>query len=180
MKKLIALVGMVAVGLTAYGQGSILFNNVGPGLNAPVSQASGDLVPSGAGFTAELLAGADAGSLAAVQGTTTFVQAGYFLGGERVLPGLAPGSQPFFQVQVWENQGGTIASYAAAQGAGVQYGASSIFQLTAPGGLGNPGGQPPVPAPALQGMTGFSLVPEPSTYALLALGAAALFLRRRK
>jgi hypothetical protein len=32
----------------------------------------------------------------------------------------------------------------------------------------------------LTGLTSFSLVPEPSTYALLALGAAALFLRRRK
>ncbi len=180
MKKLIAVVGMVAVGLSAYGQGSILFNNVGPGFTAPVSQLDGTLVPAGAGFTAELLAGADASSLTAISGTTTFIQAGYFLGGQRVLPGLAPGSQPFFQVQVWENLGGTVASYGDAAGAGAQYGQSTVFQLGGTAVLGNPTGQPPVPAPALVGMTAFSLVPEPATYALLALGAGALFLRRRK
>lgn len=181
MKKLIVLVATLAVGLNAYGQGSILFNNVGTGVNAPVRDMNDALIPAGAGFTVELLAGAAAGALTPVSGTTTFVAPGTFLGSQRVLTGLAPGSYPFFQVRVWENQGGTLTSYAAAQAAGAQWGQSLEFQLAnTTAGLGNPGGTPPVPAPALVGMTGFSLVPEPSTYALLALGAAALFLRRRK
>lgn len=181
MKKLIALVATLAVGSAAYGQGSILFNNVGTGVNAPVSDFNGNPIPAGPEFTVELLAGADAGSLAAVAGTTTFVAPGTFLGSQRILDGLAPGSYPFFEVRVWENLGGTIASYSAATAAGAQYGSSGAFQLggSSPG-LGNPGGNPPSPAPALVGMNSFSLVPEPSTYALLALGAAALFLRRRK
>jgi len=181
MKKLIAMVGLVAVGLSAYGQGTVLFQNVGPGLNAPVNLQAGGMVPAGDSFTAELLVGTTASALTPVTGTTGFAQAGYFLGGTKTLDGFAPGSQPFFQVRVWENMGGTVASYAAATTAGVQYGSSLTFQL---GGSGSTaslgGGSPPLPAPALIGMTGFSLVPEPSTYALLALGAAALFLRRRK
>jgi hypothetical protein len=180
MKKLMVLVATLAVGLTAYGQGSILFNNVGTGVNAPVRDMNDALIPAGTGFTVELLAGAATGALSPVSGTTTFVAPGTFLGSQRILDGLAPGSFPFFQVRVWENQGGTITSYAAAQAAGAQWGASSEFQLSNATGLGNPTGVPPTPAPALVGMTGFSLVPEPSTYALLALGAAALFLRRRK
>ncbi len=177
MKKLIAVLGMVAVGLSTYGQGSILFNNVGPGLAAPVTQFDGTLVPAGTGFTVELLAGADANSLAAVSGTTTFIAPGSFIGGERVLPGLVPGSKPFFQVQVWENLGGTVTVYGDAAGAGAQFGQSAVFQLGGTAVLGNPTSDPPVPALALIGMT---RLPEPGTYALLALGAGALFLRRRK
>lgn len=180
MKKLIAVLGLVVVATAAHGQGSIFFNNVGGGLNAPVSQFDGTLVPAGTGFTAELLAGADASSLAPVAGATTgFVAPGYFTGGEKVLAGLAPGSSPFFEVRVWETLGGTITSYAAAQAAGAQFGSVS-FQLADGFALGNPAGQPPTLGPVLQGMTAFALVPEPTTYALLALGAAALFLRRRK
>lgn len=180
MKKLIVLVGALAVGFTAYGQGSILFNNVGTGVNSPVRDSADALIPAGPDFTVELLAGADAGSLAPVSGTTTFIAPGTFLGSQRILDGLAPGSFPFFEVRVWQNQGGTIQSYAAAQGAGVEFGSSGAFQLANATGLGNPGGTPPTPAPALVGMPTFSLVPEPSTFALLALGAGALFLRRRK
>jgi hypothetical protein len=182
MKKLIAMVGLVAVGLSAYGQGTVLFQNVGPGLNAPVTQTSGVLVPAGNSFTAELLVGGTADALTPVAGTTGFAQAGYFLGGTKTLDGFAPGAQPFFQVRVWENFGGTILTYDAAVAAGgAQYG-NTTFQLGngQAGSASLGGGSPPLPAPALVGMTGFSLVPEPSTYALLALGAAALFLRRRK
>jgi hypothetical protein len=58
---------------------------------------------------------------------------------------------------------------------GFKAGKSTAITVTT-GGAGSP---PSLPA-NLVGLTSFSLVPEPSTYALLALGAAALFLRRRK
>jgi hypothetical protein len=183
MKKLIALVATLAVGATAFGQGSILFNNVGTGVNSPVRDQNGVVIPAGVGFTVELFAGATADSLSAVTGTTTFVAPGTFLGSQRVLTGLAPGSYPFFEVRVWENQGGTFTSYEAARDGLAQFGSSNPFQLAGTTtGLGNPTGVPPSPAPALVGMPSFNLtvIPEPSTYALLALGAAALFLRRRK
>lgn len=177
MKKLIALVGIMAVGMTAYGQGLVNFANLGAGWSAPINQLDGSPVPAGGGFTAELLAGADAGSLVAVTPTTSnWVVPGLFNGGVVTIPGQAPLSTPMLQVVVWENAGGTILSYADAQAAGVQHGASAIWTAAALGGAGTP----PGPPSSLIGMTSFSLVPEPSTYALLALGAAALFLRRRK
>jgi len=177
MKKLIALVGIVAVSMSAYGQGLITFANLGAGWTAPISQQDGSPIPVGNGFTAELLAGADAGSLVAVAPTSVnWVSPGFFNGGVLTIAGSAPLSTPSLQVQVWENAGGTIASFAAAQAAGVQYGASDIWTAAPLGGAGTP----PGPPSNMIGMSSFSLVPEPSTFALLALGAGALFLRRRK
>jgi len=135
-----------------------------------------------------LLAGTSASSLAPfATPITTSVWAGngWFGVGqpEKVLPGFAPGSLPFLSVRVWENAGGTITSFAAAQAAGLQYGISPLaWQLPAStGGLGNPTASPPVPGPALIGMGGGPyLVPEPSTITLVASGLAVLLSRRRK
>jgi hypothetical protein len=172
----------------AYGQGSILFQNLWPGGSAQVRDYSGALISAGTSWTVELLAGSSAGSVAPFATpitTTAWVGAGFFGVGqpERVLPGFAPGNLPFLQVRLWDNAGGTITSYAAAIAAGSQYGSSAVWQLPGPpttGGLGNPGASPPVPGPALVGMTGLALIPEPSTIALGILGAAALLFRRRK
>jgi hypothetical protein len=176
MKKLVAVIGMLAVGAVAYGQGTVNFVNGWPGGSAPVSQFGGALVPVGNGFTAQLLAGASADSLTpAGTDSMNWVAPGIFNGGIKEIATVAPGSSAWLKVQVWENQGGTIASYAAAAAAGAQFGESLAWQSANLGG-----GTPPAAPPTLVGMTSFSLVPEPSTYALLALGAAALFLRRRK
>jgi len=192
MKKLIAVACAGLVSFSAFGQGSILFQNVGPGLTTQgqIRDALGALIGAGSAYTAELLAGTSAANVSSftpVITTTSWAGNGWFgVGGtEKVLPGFAPGSFPFFMVRVWDNAGGTIASYAAAQAAGKAFGASAVpWQLPGPPsttGLGNPGASPPVTGPALIGMTGFQLVvPEPSTLALLAVGAAALLFRRRK
>ena len=188
MKKLLMITaGVVLINLAAFGQGSVLFQNVGPGLNAGIKDSTGTLIPAGSAFTAELLAGttaANVGALTPAIMTTTWVGNGWFGVGqpEKVLQGFAPGATPFLQVRAWDNAGGTITSYAAAVAGGKQAGASTIWQLAATGGLGNPGASPAVPGPALLGMQPFqlSIVPEPSTIALGLLGAAALFLRRRK
>ena len=57
MKKLLAIAGAALVSLSAFGQGSVLFQNVGPGLNAQVRDMNGALIGVGSAFTAELLAG---------------------------------------------------------------------------------------------------------------------------
>lgn len=196
MKKLITIgASVLLVNLSALAQGTILLQNFGTGFTgAGVRDANNVLIAAGSPITVELLGGATAGSVqpfTAQITTTTWAGGGIFgLGdsaGERVLPGLAPGSFPFFQLRAWNNTGG-ITSYAAAlsvPNAAYQY--STIFQLVPGGGLsglGNPAGVPTaIPAGPLFGMpTGFQLipVPEPSTIALGILGAAALLLRRRK
>lgn len=188
MKKLIAVACAALVSLSAFGQGSLLFQNVGPGLTTQgqIRDAAGALIGAGSAYTAELLAGTTAtvASLSPIITTTSWAGNGWFGVGqaEKVLAGFAPGSLPFFAVRVWDNAGGTVTTFAAAQAAGRAYGQSAgAWQLPAStGGLGNPSASPAVPGPALIGMTGFQLIPEPSTYALLAFGAAALLFRRRK
>jgi len=177
MKKLIALaIGVSLIGLSTYGQGTIDFKNLAVGLNAPVYGVDGVTKLSGSGYTVELLAGLTAGSLSSV-GTTTFAAPGIFLGGVKTLTGIAASSHPFFQVRAWDNAGGTITTFAAATISG----ASVVWQLPASAALGDPNAVPtPTPPPGLLGMTSFSLVPEPATFALLALGAAGLLIRRRK
>jgi len=191
MKKLIVVACAALVSFSAFGQGSISFQNVGPGLSTQgqIRDVLGALIGAGSVYTAELLAGTSAANVSSFTPmitTTSWAGNGWFgVGGaEKVLAGFAAGSTPFFVVRVWDNAGGTIASYAAAQAAGKAFGASAApWQLPAStGGLGNPNGVPtPTVGPALIGMTGFQLVvPEPSTLALLAVGAAALLFRRRK
>jgi hypothetical protein len=75
-------------------------------------------------------------------------------------------------VRAWEAAGGT--SYDAALAGGFRTGVILVYRDDWRRWF-----LPSLPA-NLVGLTSFSLVPEPSTYALLALGAAALFLRRRK
>ena len=193
MKKLITIVaGVLLVNLSALAQGTVLLQNVGAGLVAPVRDSGGALIAGGAPITVELLAGTAANSVAPLASaitTTTWSAGGFFgVGGaEKVLPGFAAGTFPFFQLRAWNNTGG-VNTYAGALLANQAYVPGPVFQLVSGGGLnglGNPTAVPSVPAPALFGMpTGWTLtlvpVPEPSTLLLGALGAAALLIRRRK
>jgi len=191
MKKLLATgVGLLIVNLSTLAQGTILLQNFGIGLNAPVRGPDGNLIPAGSSqYTIELLAGTTASSVAPFTTpitTTTWVGNGLFGEGgqERVLQGFAPGTFPFFQLRAWINTGG-VNSYAGALAANQAGAPSPVFQLIpggGPNGLGNPAASPPVPAPPLYGMpTGYSPfapVPEPSTVVLGVLGGLALLLRR--
>ncbi len=174
MKKILIVVASVLVSVGTFGQGTINFSNVGPGLNAPISKADGTKL-SGDKYKAELLVGSSASSLTAVATSafsSTASAAGLFLGGSVTLAGQAGGTSPFIQVRAWDTTTG--ATYAAA----TTKGASTVFVLGAK--LGDPSANPPTTPPALLGMTSFSLVPEPSVIALALLGGAALLMRRRK
>lgn len=199
MKKLIAIgAGVLLVNLSALAQGTVFLQNFGTGFTGSgVKNPSGVLVTAGSPYTIELLAGTVAppvgGSLSPLSTpimTTTWAGGGIFgLGdpaGERVLPGFAAGTFPFFQLRAWNNTGG-VNTYASALAAGAAYVYSPVWQLVAGGGLsglGNPAGVPTaIPGSPLFGMPpGFQLipVPEPSTIVLGVLGAAALLFRRRK
>jgi len=164
---------MTAVG--AYAQGTINFANAGAWGSAPVRNLDGSML-SGSGFMAQLYAGASAASLAPVGTATAFLTgggAGFFNGGTVTIPTVAPGATGFFQVRAWDIAKGTTYDLAVASGSG--YGFSNTINVST-GGAGTPPGTPG----ALVGLQGFSLVPEPSTMALLALGAGALLFRRRK
>ena len=173
--------GLMLTCVAGMAQGTILFQNVGPGLDAPIRMPDGTPVPAGNNFVAELLAGASPESLRAFNPPiqiTTWVGSGWFGVGqpEKVLPGFAPGSRPWFQVRIYNNPGFCFWGCPPP----TIYGVSTVFQLGALGGLGNPAAAPPIPAPPLNGMEGIGLVPEPALMALVVAGGAALFFGRRK
>lgn len=173
MKKTIMAIICAAATVGAFAQGSVQFANVGGGVNAPVTQGGTGV---GSDFMAQLYAGADAGSLAAVGSPAAFVGNGYFSGGVVNVPGIAPGATGTFQVRAWNSAAGASYSAAAANPSGI-VGESNVFTVQTGGA-----GQPPGPPASLTGLQGFEVVPvpEPTTIALGLIGAAALFLRRRK
>jgi len=193
MKRILGVTVAVLATVGAMAQGTVNFANLGAGVNAPIFDVD-NTTKLGAGFSAQLWAGATAGSLAAVSAPISFSTsvAGVFLGGSTVVPGVPTGSPAFYQVRVW-NSGGGFATWGdaitAATGGnaaakfgfnGINYSnplapAATILQTP------NLGGGVIVP-PNLTSLTSFHLVqvPEPSVIALGILGAGALLLRRRK
>ena len=161
MKKLLLAALCVAATLSASAQGTVSFANVGGGVNAPVSDADGNLL--GAGFSAQLQL-ADGTNVGA---PAPFLANGLFSGGSRTIDGVASGSSADLQVAVLDGTGSVV-------------GTSSSFAVTLGGG-----GVPPAPPSSLGGLTAFAIgaapaIPEPSTIVLAILGGAALLLRRRK
>ncbi len=110
---------------------------------------------------------------------------GIFIAGVTYLPGVAGGANAWFEVVGW-NDGQTTLT--GAEQSSTQFAFSSVFNIQ----TGDPNEQPPTPPPLTGGPNKFTglvlgfqglvfLVPEPSTYALVGLGMAALiFFRSRK
>lgn len=173
MKKLLTVAALLVVAYATQAQGTVNFNNRTGGVDAPVFDVGGTAKLDGAGFSAGLYEGTTL--LGAAVPFRTGAGAGYWNpapDGTRST-GAAPGANATLTVKAWEASGG--ATYAAALAAGKKTGSSDAITV-ATGGVGAP---PSLPA-VLTGLKSFNLVPEPSTIALGALGAAVLLFRRRK
>jgi hypothetical protein len=172
MKKLLVTLTAVLVSVSAFGQGTVIFNNRIGSVDAPIKRPDG--TGAGAGVTAQLYLVGAGGALTALTPTSTFrttsAAAAFYLNQVTVtVPGIAAGNPGTFRIRAWEG-----ASYDTA----VLKGESNDVTITQLGGQPSTGA--PIPDPALAGLQGFTLVPEPSTMALGLLGAAALLYRRRK
>jgi MYXO-CTERM domain-containing protein len=170
MKKLIIALAALMVSVAAYGQGQFVFNNrIGTEVNArfvlPGDPAGSSSVGS-PDWTVSLLGGPVGGTLVALDpGSTTFrgapntTAAGYVVGITPAVPGVAAGANASVLVRV------------LGPGTSVDFGPYTV------NGLG--GGT--ITPPNLQLGTSPLVVPEPATWALGALGLAALLaIRRRK
>jgi len=135
---------------------------------------------TGTNFSAVLLYGTSPSSLTAHTvparfRVTTTTQPGTWNGGVRTLNGIPniPGTQVSMQVAVYDNV--RFANYAAALAGGGLLGSSSIFTYTVP--------TPPL-GPTDLDMANFGAfvfaIPEPSVIGLGLVGAAALFMLRRR
>ena len=178
MKKVLGLVTMLALTVGVVGQGQVNFLNFnGTTVNAPVSNAAGDLCDNT--YMGQLYAGPDAGSLAAVGDPVSFISGGIISGGTVNIPTVTPaGGAAAVQLRAWASASGATWEEATANPVG-ELGSSDIISLAA---TGNSAGSPPSVPVDLVGLNAFDLqvVPEPGTWALLALGLGALALRRRK
>jgi hypothetical protein len=179
MKKLLIALAAVFITAASYGQGTVIFSNLGGGVNAPVVlQGTDPVTGPGPSYTAALFLQNGTTALA----TSPFRAAG--TGAQAVLdrywttvngvevPGVAAGGSATFVVRAWNPT--KYASFDAAKAAG-EFGESLPVTVAALGGGLNP-------AANLTGLQGFTVtvVPEPSVIALGVLGASALLLRRRK
>jgi hypothetical protein len=132
---------------------------------------------AGAGWSAQLWAapgsGQPEGSLQPCFPITTFrtgVAAGFVVPTTVTLTGvMADAPVATLEMRVWDNQGGTITSWAQALAAvGRGGGKSGTFDVLKIGGQANP-------APSLDGLRSFGFsIPEPSVWTLGVLGAALL------
>jgi hypothetical protein len=147
------------------------------GSGAPLFDVDGTTRLAGTSYLAQLYAGPDAGSLLPWGDPLSFrtgAGAGFFnttgVNTARTIGTVASGNRATIAVRAWEAAGG--ATYETAVAAGFKFGSSTLFTVATSGG-----GEPPTLPSKLVGLTSFSLIPEPSTYALLGLGATALSFR---
>ena len=199
MKTLALGFGMLLCSAAVFAQGTVIFLNRVPGVlvapiygpdpansmealtgNSPDGMPPGTTVYggpplAGSGFTAQLWGGPDANSLAPATGasTETFVIAGFWQtpANPAIIPTVPLGSVAQLQVRVWDNRGGTITTWSQAVAVGDVLGESAVFSQYL-------GSELPL---NLYGLTSFNIheSPEPSTFALMALGAIALLALRR-
>ncbi|MHB8521703.1 MAG: hypothetical protein ACYDH9_13215 [Limisphaerales bacterium] len=87
--------------LSALGQGTILFQNSGNGVDAPVVDANTT-------FLAQLYAGPTATNLAAIDVPVSFSTNGYFFGGVKSVPTVPAGATAVVQVRVWSSDVATF------------------------------------------------------------------------
>lgn len=207
MKKVLLTIAAVAFATSLFAQGTVVFNNrvlgsivtkvyiggntqlVGNGPSdtpAGTFDWTGFTPISGSGFSAQLLGANGAGALeSALQVApvvTTFrtgTAAGQVAGTTVTLVGV-PENSPAATIMMvaWENRGGEYPTWNEARPAWeaglIAAGKSGPFTVNDIGGT--------QPAPYLLNLKSFNiyLIPEPSTFALAGLGAAALMIFRRR
>lgn len=182
MNKIQLLVG--AAGLLAsaslFAQGTFNFNNLS-GTRPKVFGVDGTTPLAGANYLIDILVkNPTSGNYEGVQKSgaaftgvapLTGSNAGLFSGGVLTIPFVAPGATADVRVRAWDITSG--ASYDSATIRG-----NVEFSIANLGG----GGQPPAVPVSMANFASFSIavIPEPSTYALAALGLGGLLLFRRK
>ena len=126
-------------------------------------------------------AGQPEAALSLVPGSLTTFRTGATLGGTPApltlaVPGIPAGGTGTFQIRAWDNGGGTLLTYDAAIANGRVAGKSALFDVS---GLGD--GVLTLPAD-FANFRSFNIgpIPEPSTFVLAGLGAAALVIFRRR
>jgi MYXO-CTERM domain-containing protein len=186
MKKLLITAAALIACVSAYAQGTVLFQNSAATL---VTTNGGGSLPAGTAFLVALYYapnGADPGNAGMNRISdlphSGLVSPGRFLSGVETTPATTPpGGMAWFQVRAWESAYGgdfEAAVAAPAQNGRLAFvGTSNRFLIA----TGSPPG-PPSPIVTTGGFQGFGVspVPEPSAIALGLLGLGSLLMLRRR
>jgi len=188
MKKLIVTAMMVGLSFAALAQGTITFQNDATRLVQQTDGVTTTSSPVGthvAFYYSVTPVAAGDGLNAALHflngGTIAPVPGRFSLGTYTTGTDAAPGSTIYAEVRGWTGNYATwdLAAAAAASGTLVYMGYSSVFSMGT-GGAGAPP-SPPISLTTIPAFTGVLLtIPEPTTFALAGLGAAALLIFRRR
>jgi hypothetical protein len=208
MKKLALATLALTCAASVFAQGTVVFNNrvtstiityvYAGGLSQRVGNGTGDTPTgntdwtgftriAGAGFLAQLLAANGASqpeNTLTPQGATTTFRTGTAAGnvaGVTATLNNVPKDSPAATLEMvaWDNTSGQYSTWALASAAWqiglIQAGKSGAFNVNAIGGDFNT-------PPNITGLQSFNIyfIPEPSTFALAGLGAAALLIFRRR
>lgn len=191
MKKLLVLwlaVACIAPGQLACAQGSVQFLNTALSKLRFYDSPVGQVVDAPVGTVVGLYWGQSPDTLSLLENTVQVTTAGFFNGGSvYAIPGTNPGQQVYLQIAAWLSRSGPTPRVATNRECtpGIDYwGESSVVQASlgpasgpgtviwqSPTGL-NPNRMKPFEM--------FPACPEPSVYALSALGFGAWLLRRRR
>jgi len=173
VKRILLTLAVFWLGADAFAQGTLIFANLAPGVNAPVTNELTGARLVTVNFLADLYfsntTNAPTDSLTAAGFNVAFSTitsgggGGYFLGGTRTVSGAAGPIEA--QVRIWDSQFGSTYEAARAAGGFSRFSSPIVMALAIP----------PAPPPALVGLT---FVPEPSSFALAAL-AVVLVLHRK-
>lgn len=191
MKKLAATLCLSAMATGAFAQGVVIFNNspttlVSAGTSAQTATAISG--PAGSyyfGLLTSATGTPGSFTFASLYATNSSLAAGRFVGGTVPVSGWAPGTTKSYEVAGWASSLGTTFNpswLTAAPGNGF-FGLSAIGSGVAGGTTAGGQSFPTLPLFGGTGIgSGFALVgvPEPSSMALAGLGAAALFIFRRR
>lgn len=180
-KTIIAIAAVLVTAATSHAQGLLQFetSSINAGINAPVFMPGSTTDGPGPAFSAALyLVGAGGIEAATLIPTsvTTFrdsaneVAQRYVTGKGVTVEGSPGGSSVTLLFRGWQTSAGSFE--AARNGGGIWGESATPFTITL--------ATSPATGTDTIGITGFTMVPEPSTITLCVLGAAALLLRRRK
>lgn len=158
---------MVGATTGAFGQAQVEYTNTDFGaFDEPVFSSPG--VPADGAQYRNMLYFSTGGAFQAQGQSFDFNGGpGYFVGGTLTLTGVAKGTTVTLEVRAWDNTTGATWELATYRGQ------SDPFSYATPAEGGPPPGY-------MLNMQSFTMVPEPSTYALLGLGVGALALFRRR
>lgn len=182
----VAIVGITAsagIMVSAHAQGRVFFNNYGTSTYAPVTYTPGGVGLNNT-FTAGLWYFLGTTTLGGGTGSDTLPVGWELASVTQQFNTAGPGSEGIFVgpiAQISDYVSGPITFVVTAYN-GTAYGSptttlqghSASFTLSSIATGGNPSGQ------FGPGFLGFALIPEPSIFALSGLGAAGLFLIRRR